>query len=187
MNDLKLYMLLLGSKASKRNVEQHDYFFGIAHSLKELVPEIKAFWPEAGASIHLDGWREVKRVDDYEINIKLRGHHTPLSTHKLFFINLGGYQSNKLYEQHYIVLSVHSERATAIQEAKKTVFFKTNSIKGANSHIDEKYGIDVDDIYKIEDILSEQAKQKYHIEIKPSSGDLPEDEIHLGYFKLDKL
>jgi hypothetical protein len=187
MNDLKLYMLLLGSKAPKRNVEQHDYFFGIAHSLKELVPEIKAFWPEAGASIHLDGWREVKRVDDYEINIKLRGHHTPLSTHKLFFINLGGYQSNKLYEQHYIVLSVHSERAAAIQEAKKTVFFKTNSIKGANSHIDEKYGIDVDDIYKIEDILNEQAKQKYHIEIKPSSGDLPEDEIHLGYFKLDKL
>ena len=39
---------------------------------------------------------------------------------------------------------------------------------------------------KIEDILSDQAKQKYHIEIKPSSG-LPEDEIHLGYFKLDKL
>jgi len=186
MNDLKLYMILLGSKAPKRNVEQHDYFFGIAHSLKELVPEIKAFWPGTGTSLHIDGWREVNKVDDYEINIKIRDNDTSPSIHKLFFINLGGYQSDKLYEQHYIVLSVHDERAKAIQEAKKTVFFKTNSIKGANSHIDEKYGIDVDDIYKIEDILSEQAKQKYHIEIKPSSG-LPEDEIHLGYFKLDKL
>lgn len=183
----KLYMLLLGSKAPKRNVEQHDYFFGIAHSLKALVPEIKAFWPEAGTSIHIDGWREVNKVDNYEINIKLRENHTTLSANKLFFINLGGYQSNQLYEQHYIVLSVHDERAKAIQEAKKTVFFKTNSIKGANAHIDEKYGIDVDDIYKIEDILSEESKQKYHIEIKTSSGDLPEDEIHLGYFKLDKL
>ena len=65
----KLYMLLLGSKAPKRNVEQHDYFFGIATSLKELVPEIKAFWPEAGASIHVDGWREVNQVDGYEIKI----------------------------------------------------------------------------------------------------------------------
>ncbi|MNI82500.1 hypothetical protein D3C73_1392230 [compost metagenome] len=91
-----------------------------------------------------------------------------------------------LYEQHYIVLSVHDERAQAIQEAKKTLFFKTNSIKGANSHIDEKYGIDVDDIYKIEDILSKEARKKYQIEITESTG-LPEDEIHLGYFKLDKL
>lgn len=183
----KLYMLLLGSKAPKRNVEQHDYFFGIAHSLKALVPEIKAFWPEAGTSIHIDGWREVNKVGNYEIHIKLRDSKTPNSTDKLFFINLGGYQSNQLYEQHYIVLSVHSERAKAIQEAKKTAFFKTNSIKGANAHIDEKYGIDVDDIYKIEDILSEESKQKYHIGIKTSSGDLPEDEIHLGYLKLDKL
>ncbi|MDQ0640490.1 hypothetical protein QF042_004055 [Pedobacter sp. W3I1] len=185
MNDLKLYMLLLGSKAPKRNVEQHDYFFGIAPSLKALVPEIKAFWPEAGSSIHVDGWREINKVNHYEINIKLRDSHTAPSTDKLFFINLGGYQPNRLYEQHYIILSVHDERAKAIQEAKKTVFFKKNSIKGA--HIDEKYGIDVDDIYKIEDILSAESKQKYHIEIKPSSGALPEDEIHLGYFKLDKL
>ncbi len=187
MNDLKLYMILLGSKAPKRNVEQHDYFFGIAPSLKDLVPEIKAFWPEAGTSLHIDGWREVNKVNDYEIKIGLRDEHTLPSLHKLFFINLGGYLSNQLYEQHHIVLSVHDERAKAIQEAKKTVFFKTNSIKGANSHIDEKYGIDVDDIYKIEDILSDESKQKYHIQIKPSSGDLPEDEIQLGYFKLDKL
>ncbi|MGM9478506.1 DUF1543 domain-containing protein [Pedobacter sp. GSP4] len=182
----KLYMLLLGSKAPKRNVEQHDYFFGIAHSLKELVPEIKAFWPEAGNSIHVDGWREVNTVEGYDIKIVLRENNQPPSSKKLFFINLGGYQSGKLYEQHYIVLSVHDERAQAVQDAKKTVFFKTNSIKGANSHIDEKYGIDVDDIYKIEDILSTAAKKKYMIDIAESSGQ-PEDEIHLGYFKLDKL
>jgi hypothetical protein len=129
----------------------------------------------------------VTKVDNYEIDIKLRDSSTALSTDKLFFINLGGYQSNQLYEQHFIVLSVHDERAKAIQDGKKTVFFKTNSIKGANVHIAEKYGIDVDDIYKIEDILSEESKQKYHIEIKTSSGNLPEDEIHLGYLKLDKL
>ncbi|RYD70970.1 MAG: DUF1543 domain-containing protein, partial [Sphingobacteriales bacterium] len=59
----KLFLLLLGSKAPKRNVEHHDYFFGIANTLKELVPQIKAFWPEAGDSIHLDGWRLVTNVD----------------------------------------------------------------------------------------------------------------------------
>ncbi|GGI27987.1 DUF1543 domain-containing protein [Pedobacter mendelii] len=182
----KLYMLLLGSKAPKRNVEQHDYFFGIATSLKELVPQIKAFWPEAGTSIHVDGWREVNHVEGYSVKIIPRGKTSLPSVNKLFFINLGGYQSNILEEQHYVVLSVNSDRAHAVKEAKKTVFFKTNTIKGANSHIDEKYGIDVDDIYRIEDILDVKQKEEYHIQIEPESN-LPEDEIHLGYFKLDKL
>ncbi|MDO7744990.1 MAG: DUF1543 domain-containing protein [Pedobacter sp.] len=190
----KLFMLLLGSKAPKRNVEQHDYFFGIANSLKELVPQIKAFWPEAGNSIHIDGWREVNRVDDYEISVMLKSNEgagvttdgfTPVDK-KLFFINLGGYQANKLEEQHYVILTVQDDRSQAVQSSKKTVFFKTNSIKGANSHIDEKYGIDVDDIYRIEEILDESQKELYKIVITPSSA-LPEDEIHLGYFKLDKL
>lgn len=182
----KLFMLLLGSKAPNRNVEQHDYFFGIANSLKELVPQIKAFWPEAGKSIHIDGWREVNSVGNFKIQIVPRTPESISAAHKLFFINLGGYQSNKLEEQHYVILSVQKDRAQAVQEAKKTVFFKSNSIKGANSHIDEKYGIDVDDIYRIEDILDAKQKDLYHIHITPKD-DLPEDEIHLGYFKLEKL
>lgn len=182
----KLYMLLLGSKAPSRNVEQHDYFFGIANSLKELVPQIKAFWPEAGKSIHVDGWREVTNVDGYEVKVITRTRATNSTERKLFFINLGGYQSNKLEEQHYTVLSVHDNRADAVHDSKKTAFFKTNSIKGANSHIDEKYGIDVDDVYRVEDILSPEQKEKYHILIQPATN-LKEDEIHLGYFKLDKL
>lgn len=184
--DLKLYMLLLGSKAPKRNVEQHDYFFGIASSLKELVPEIKAFWPEAGNSIHVDGWREVNSVDGYSVKVILKEEGSVSSLKKLFFINLGGYTTGKLEEQHYTVLTVQDDRALATKDAKSTVFFKTNSIKGANSHIDEKYGIDVDDIYRIEEILSPEYKDKYHIEIVPQEG-LTADEIHLGYFKLDKL
>jgi len=182
----KLYMLLLGSKAPNRNVEQHDYFFGIATSLRDLVPEIKSFWPEAGSSIHIDGWREVNQVDGYQIKVTPRSGNISTSPHKLFFINLGGYQSGKLEEQHYIVLGVKDDRASAIQDAKKTVFFKTNSVKGANSHIDEKYGIDIDDIYRVEDILNPKHKEKYHIEITPNL-EIPDDEIHLGYFKLDKI
>lgn len=185
-NALKLFMVLLGSKAPRRNVEQHDYFFGIARSIKELVPEMKAFWPEAGASLHIDGWREVTNVDGYAISIVPRSAHQQDTHEKLFFINLGGYQSNKLSEQHYTVLTVQSDRAVAVQESKKTVFYKTNTLKGANSHVDEKYGIDVDDIYKIEEILSDAMKENYRIHISQSSG-LPDDEIVLGYFRLDKL
>lgn len=185
----KLFMLLIGSKAPGRHVEQHDFFFGIAGSLKELVPDIKAFWREAGSSIHIDGWREVNAVDGYSIKVIPKEEASTGNLNKLFFINLGGYTANKLEEQHYTVLTVQPDRALAIQQSKKSVFFKTNTIanvKGANAHIDDKYGIDVDDIYRIEEMLIRAQKDKYHIEITAAAG-LPEDEIHLGYFKLDKL
>ncbi|MFD0793641.1 DUF1543 domain-containing protein [Mucilaginibacter litoreus] len=185
----KLYMLLLGSKAPNRNVEQHDYFFGIAGSLKELVPEIKAFWPEAGTSLHIDGWREINNVDGYSIKVVPKDEKTDEAGPKLFFINLGGYQPDKLEEQHYIMLTVQPDRISAVQDAKKTIFFKNSTIKtvkGANSHIDEKYGIDVDEIYRVEEILARHHKAKYHIQVIPGADKL-QDEIHLGYFKLDKI
>ena len=184
--DFKLYMLLLGSKGPGRNVEQHDYFFGIARTLKELVPAVRAFWPEAGDSIHLDGWREINHVNGYRVKIALKEEARILTAKKLFFINLGGYQPGKLEEQHYTVLCVHDDRMQAILEAKQTIFFKTNTITGAGAHIDEKYGIDVDDIYCIEDILTPEQKEKYCI-ILTQAGDLKQDQIHLGYFKLNKI
>lgn len=187
--NLKLFMLLLGSKAPGRHVEQHDYFFGIAASLKDLIPDIKTFWRGTSANLHIDGWREVNAVDGYNIKVVPKEEADATSTNKLFFINLGGYQAGKLEEQHYVILTVKNDRALAIQEAKKTIFFRNNSIvgvKGANSHIDDKYGIDVDDIYNIDEMLSPGLKEQYHIQITPEEG-LPEDEINLGYFRLDKL
>lgn len=187
-DELFLFMVLLGSKAPERNVEQHDYFFGIANNLKDLVPAFKTFWPEAGNSLHIDGWRKVTRVGSYRIDVIERKDQSPASmSKKLFFINLGGYQAGKLEEQHYTVLSVNDDRLQAIKDSKQTIFFKKNSLKGAaNAHIDEKYGIDVDDIYRIEDVLAPVFKDKYYIKITPTT-DVSEDEIHLGYIKLDKV
>ena len=42
---LKLYMVMLGCTPKGRFTEQHDIFFGIGNSLKELIPNMKAFWP----------------------------------------------------------------------------------------------------------------------------------------------
>jgi hypothetical protein len=185
---MKLYLILLGALPPGRNVEQHDYFFGIAENLADLLPAMKAFWPDAGKTLHIDGWREVTKVDAYTISVLPESEDASASSNKLFFLNLGGYTTGKLEEQHYTVLTVQQNKLQAAQAAKQSVFFKTNSLKGiAASHIDEKYGVDVDEVYQIEDILSENLKEKYRIVIKDTEADLPEDAIHLGYIKLDKL
>jgi hypothetical protein len=46
-SDMKLYMVILGCTPKGRFTEQHDVFFGIGSSLRELVPQMNDFWKEA--------------------------------------------------------------------------------------------------------------------------------------------
>jgi hypothetical protein len=188
MSEPKLFMILLGCKPTGRHTEQHDVFFGMAYELKELVPEIEAFWPDAG-KIHIDAWREVTQVDGFRIKVSTKSDSDRFRNpdyNKLFFINLGGYQPNRFEEQHYFLLTVKENRTAAIKDAKQTMFFKSNHFGKAVSHIDDKYGIDVDEVYEIEEILSPGQKEKYEISFESSDGKTT-DEIHLGYLKLSQL
>jgi hypothetical protein len=186
MNELKLYMCLLGCTPKCRNIEQHDVFFGIGHALKELAPDIIRFWPEAGGRIHLDAWREVTHVDGYDVRVIQKTNVQNSIAAKLFFINLGGYKENEFEEFHYKMLAVASDKGTAVVQAKQTAFYKHTGFKGAESHIDDKYGIDVDDVYEISDILPAYMKEQYIILLTKQST-IQEDNLYLGYFKLSKL
>jgi hypothetical protein len=75
----------------------------------------------------------------------------------------------------------------ASKKARKSTFYKHCCFKGAPSHIDDKYGIDVDDIYKVSDILPARFKEQYCVKITKSEIDLKEDELHIGYLKLNKI
>ncbi|MCY7292184.1 MAG: DUF1543 domain-containing protein, partial [Ferruginibacter sp.] len=102
---------------------------------------------------------------------------------------LGGYKQGEFEEFHYKILSVSKNKGEAIAASKKTAFFQhTGFGKLASSHIDDKYGVDVDDIFEIKEILSAKAKEQFSICIaKIKDSLLPEDKIELGYFKLDSL
>jgi len=76
-----------------------------------------------------------------------------------------------------------ADKAEAVKRAKATAFYKHTQFDGAKSHIDDKYGVDVDDLYEIEELLSTTTKQQYSIHLLPSNT-IKEDELHLGYFKL---
>ncbi len=182
----QLFMILLGATPKGRNIEQHDVFFGIGTSLRELVPEMEAFWPEAKGKTHVDAYRIVNKVDGFKVEVVAKSEGDSTDLHSLFFLNLGGYIKDDFEEKHYKMIVVSDQKALAIKQAKLTAFYKHVGFKGATSHIDDKYGVDVDDIFEIKDILSREAKEKYTLKFSPA-GDLPEDEIHLGYFKFDKL
>jgi hypothetical protein len=185
---LKLYMIMLGCTPEGRYTEQHDIFFGIGKSLKELIPQMKAFWPEAKGRIHIDAWREVTRVDHFSIEIvDKKTTATHLDSDNLFFINLGGYKENEFEEYHYKILTIADNLGLASKNAKASTFYKHCGFKGATSHIDDKYGVDVDDIYNVADILNVHHKEKYSLNITKTGTFSEADPLHIGYLKLDKI
>ncbi|TMI90164.1 MAG: DUF1543 domain-containing protein [Bacteroidetes bacterium] len=175
-------MLLIGATLQGRNIEQHDVFFGIGNSIKELIPDVEAFWP-GNNKLHFDAWREVTNVNGYKVEVVQKNESKQDSTFKLFFINLGGYKQNEFEEFHYKMVIAASDKSEAINLSKQTAFFRHTGFKGATSHIDDKFGIDVDDIHEIIDILPAAIKEKYSLLISPADP-LTDDEIHLGYLKL---
>ncbi|MFZ4769249.1 MAG: DUF1543 domain-containing protein, partial [Ferruginibacter sp.] len=148
----KLFLVILGCKPNGRNTEQHDVFFGIGNTLSDLLPEMEKFWPKT--KLHIDSWREINTVDGYVIKVVNKEDKKSNNDNKLFFLNLGGYKPGDMEEHHYKLIAVAKEKADAINLAKQTAFYKHTGFKGATSHIDDKYGVDIDDIYEIEDILS---------------------------------
>ena len=178
-------MILLGCTPKGRFTEQHDIFFGIGTSLQALVPEMKDFWPEAKGKIHIDAWQKVTCIDGFAIEIVSKEENSK-QEEQLFFLNLGGYREGEFEEYHYKTLVVAKTKAEAIKKAKQTAFYKHCGFKGAASHIDDKYGVDVDDIHNIEDILPEKLKSKYCIKTTKTNAS-SENEKHIGYLKIDTL
>ena len=178
-------MVLIGCLPPGRHTEQHDVFFGICQTIKDLAPDIITFWPEAKGKLHLDAWREVTLVDGFRVEVIEDQKHQ--SNTQLFFINLGGYKKGEFEEFHYKMMVAAPDKEEAIRRSKQTAFFRHIGFKGATAHVDNKYGVDVDDVYAIRDILPKTVKEKYCLAISPATDNQPEDEIHLGYFKLDAI
>ncbi len=174
-------MVILGGKPPGRLTEQHDVFFGVAAQLKDLVPGMHTFWPEMDGALHIDSWRTVSRVADYQVSI-LPKEEAPITENKLFFINLGGYKPGDMEEYHYKHLVVATDIGQAARLAKKTSFWREHDA----SHIDDKFLVDVDDIYEVSDLLGTAFKEKFVLDISAHHLEEP-DKLHVGYLKLSKL
>ena len=182
---MKLFYIILGATPLGRNTEQHDIFFGIAETLKDLIPAMKKFWPEAKGKIHIDGYQEVKFVDGFELKIVEK--NSAISDQYLFFINLGGYEKGRFEELHHQSLMVGKSMAEIIKKAKKTEFYKTMGFKNAESHIDDKYGVDIDDVFKVNDILPQEMKEKYSMVLEKTEVENQENHTFIGYLAISKI
>ena len=144
---MKLFMLKIGARPPGRLIEQHDVMFVIANSLSETIESVNQHWPEVKNNWHLDAWREVKRVGDYQILLSKDSLSkdglskdnaladnifaddrvdNKLDSHgkQLYFVNLGGYLPGQFEEFHYKTLMVAETLGKATAQVKKTAFYQ---------------------------------------------------------------
>ncbi len=177
---MKLFYAILGATPPGRHIEQHDVFFGIAEQLEDLYDEMRSFWSDA--KIHIDCFQEVLFADGYEVEI-VEGPSDP-QAEQLFFINLGGYKPGHFVEYHEMHLMVGPALSDIIKRVKQTEFYKTMGFKNAMSHIDEKFGVDIDDVYNVNDLLSAETKSRFSIVLKRSDAEHQENPMKIGYHRL---
>ena len=192
---LTLYMVQLGGRPKGRLIEQHDIFFGVANQVDELITDINSHWPEVKNKWHIDSYRAVTKIDNYAIQVVESSDQVENNNGlKLFFINLGGYQQGSFEEFHYKLLVVAANQADAIKQAKQSEFYKQFTFKdktspfNAASHIDDKFEVDIDDIYNVGDLVSNiQLWIKPIAEMGTSSIEIKEDKEYVGYLSIKNL
>ena len=191
---LTLFMVQLGGRPKGRLIEQHDIFFGVGNHVNELIVDINNHWPEVKNKWHIDSYRAISKVDNYAIKlVESSSQAESANDLKLFFINLGGYQRGSFEEFHYKLLIVAASQADAIKQAKQSEFYKAFTYKdkespfNAASHIDDKFEVDIDDIYNVNDLIS-----NVRLLIEPIINDSHElvnadDKEYVGYLSIKNL
>ena len=149
---LSLFIVVLGGRSLKSNIEIHDVRWVIGESIEDTFPELKKQWLGKKNGLHIDSYKRIKYVDGYEIVISKSNKDSLISRRRedlsLWFVNLGGYNPKKMYEEHEFNLIVAKKANEAKKKAKKN--WET-SLK--NKHNDDYSGINyleqVDDLHPI--------------------------------------
>ena len=190
-----LFMVQLGGRPKGRLIEQHDIFFGVANQVSELVDDINHHWPEVKNKWHIDSYRAITKVGNHTVKLIESNNQTANDNGlKLFFINLGGYQRGSFEEFHHKLLIVAATQAEAIKQAKQSTFYKEFTFKdkdspfNAASHIDDKFQVDIDDIYDVNDLVSNiQILIEPRIHNSHELANADEDKEYVGYLSIKNL
>lgn len=112
----KLFMFYVGGDFRNSNIELHDVRFSLGATPQACYDDLRKQWWGTPSSLHIDSWAEVSHADGYEVVLS----RTPFDgEEKLYFLNLGGYNSEDFEEVHKNILVVANSQKLAIQKSVK--------------------------------------------------------------------
>ena len=122
-----LYLIVLGGRAKKANIELHDVRWVVASKIEDTYDTLRKDWFGSPKGLHIDRYKKIKYIDGYKINLinfeKNKINKNQLvkknETNKyLWFVNIGGYDPTSMQEKHEFGLVTASNKLEAKNIAK---------------------------------------------------------------------
>lgn len=167
----KLYVFYLGGSAGQSNIEVHDIQFVVGTTPERCYETLRQRWYGHQKGLHIDGYQTLTWADGYRIELS----NTPsLSENKLFFVNAGGYQKNKLTELHEFDFFVAKDAKDA----------KTKGLKSLLSGFLQQHK---DNLIDVDDCIELTGFDKHYIHLVPDDKGCKDSPLFLGYLRIDNV
>ena len=130
MNKLKdnlLYLVVLGGRADKANIELHDVRWVVGSKIEYTYDTLRNDWFGSSKGLHIDSYKKIRYIDGHKINLinvekdKIRKKQLVkkiLPKKNLWFVNIGGYNPTSMQEKHEFGLVTASTKFEAKNIAK---------------------------------------------------------------------
>jgi len=122
-----LFLVVLGGRADKANVELHDVRWVVGPKIEDTFKFLKKGWFGSIDGLHIDSFKKIEYVDGYKINLKnfeknkIKNRQSVNQMNlppNLWFVNIGGYDPSSMQEKHEFGLVVASSSLEAKNKAK---------------------------------------------------------------------
>ena len=127
LENIFLYLVVLGGRAKKANIELHDVRWVVGSKIEDTYDTLRNDWFGSPQGLHIDSYKKIKYVDGYKINliyfekdkidIKQLAKKNKAKKH-LWFVNIGGYSPFSMQEKHEFGLVTASTKLEAKNIAK---------------------------------------------------------------------
>ena len=127
VEEIYLFLVVLGGRAEKANVELHDVRWVLGARIEDTYDVLRNDWFGTLKGLHIDSYKKINYVDGYKVNLKNidneklkdnKFYNGNNSKKNLWFVNIGGYHPSSLQEKHEFGLVVASNKLEAKNIAK---------------------------------------------------------------------
>ena len=183
-----LFLVVLGGRIAGSHIELHDVRWVVGTCIEDTIPSLRQQWFGLTSGLHIDSYKAIRHVDGHAVEliadrsevVEQRADLNGTGEEKLWFVNLGGYDSDSLQELHQFGLVVAPSKHAAKARARQRWLKDALKVHKDDLHSINNLGT-VDDclpLFKIDD---------WHVHLCPQS-EHPDSDLKpdwFGYWRID--
>ena len=186
-----LYLVVLGGRAEKANIELHDVRWVIGSKIEDTYDTLRKDWFGSPKGLHIDSYKKIRYIDGYKINL-INVERNKIGKKKfvkkispkrnLWFVNIGGYNPTSMQEKHEFGLVIASNKLEAKNIAKSKWL-----IGCKKKHKDDIASLEI--LLRCDDCELIKKIGNWQIELTPNNNFIEENNYPdwYGYQKIDGI